>query len=58
MWLADAAKPITPAVRTTPDQRLVCYQATLAPKLIARTGCGPTTSGDKGTTISARSSTR
>jgi len=45
------AKPITPAVRATPDQHLVCYQAKRASKLIAQTGCGPTTPGDKGTTI-------
>jgi hypothetical protein len=44
-------KPITAAVRTTPDQHLVCYQAKLASKAIAQTGCGPTTPGDKGTTI-------
>ncbi len=46
-----AAKPITPAVRTTPDQHLVCYQVKRASKLIAQTGCGPTTAGDKGTPI-------
>jgi hypothetical protein len=45
------AKPITAVVRTTPDQHLVCYQAKRAAKLIAQTGCGPTTPGDTGTAI-------
>jgi hypothetical protein len=46
------AKPITPAVRTTPDQHLVCYQAKLAKKLIPQgMGCGPAVPGDAGTTI-------
>lgn len=45
------AKPITPAVRTTPEQHLVCYQMKPATKTIAQTGCGATTLGDKGTTI-------
>jgi hypothetical protein len=43
--------PITPAPIRHAAAHLVCYQATLAKKLIAQTGCGPTTPGDKGTTI-------
>lgn len=46
-----AAKPISPAVRTTPDQHLVCYQIKVATKSIAQTGCGATNPDDKGTTI-------
>ncbi len=45
------AKPITPAVRTTPDQHLVCYQMKAATKSIAQSGCGPTTPGANGTSI-------
>jgi hypothetical protein len=46
-----APKPITPAGRWSPDERLVCYRARLATKRIAQSGCGPTTPGDKGTKI-------
>ncbi len=44
-------KTITPATRVVPDTHLVCYQAKLATKLIAQTGCGPTDPADKGTKI-------
>lgn len=42
---------MTPATRTTPHQHLVCYQVKRASKMIAQTGRGPTTAGDKGTPI-------
>jgi hypothetical protein len=45
------AKPILPAVRTTPDQHLVCYQMKPASKTIAQTGCGATNPDDRGTAI-------
>jgi hypothetical protein len=44
-------KAITPATRAVPDTHLVCYQAKLATKLIAQTGCGPSDPADKGTKI-------
>jgi hypothetical protein len=44
-------KTITPATRVVPDTHLVCYQAKLATKLIAQTGCGPTDPAAQGTKI-------
>jgi hypothetical protein len=44
-------KPITAAGRWSPDERLVCYQARLATKLIAQAGCGAADPADKGTPI-------
>ncbi len=44
-------KPITAAGRWSPDERLVCYQARLATKLIAQSGCGPADQADKGVPI-------
>jgi hypothetical protein len=34
-------KPIEPAAIRNPDDRLVCYKATLAKKIIPQAGCGP-----------------
>jgi hypothetical protein len=46
-----APKPITAAGRWSPDERLVCYQARLATKLIAQSGCGAANPADEGTPI-------
>jgi hypothetical protein len=46
-----APKAITPAARVVRDTHLVCYQAKLATKLIAQTGCGAADPADKGTKI-------
>jgi hypothetical protein len=46
-----AAKPIAPATRLDTSAHLVCYQAKLAKKTIAQSGCGAATPGDKGTSI-------
>lgn len=45
-----AAKPITPFTRSG-DTQLLCYQARLAKKHIAQSGCGPANPADKGTLI-------
>jgi len=46
--------PITPAVVRNPDSHLVCYQAKLARKDVAQSGCGPASPGDKGAKIVPR----
>jgi hypothetical protein len=46
--------PIVPADIRHPERQFVCYRAKLARKLIAQTGCGPTMTGDSGTSITPR----
>lgn len=46
-----APKPIAPATIRHPDDRLVCYAATIAKKRIEQSGCGPADPADRGTPI-------
>jgi hypothetical protein len=44
-------KPLTSATVRNPDDRLICYRATLAKKLIPQNGCGPLDPDDSGVEI-------
>ncbi len=46
-----ASFPLTPADVRNPGSHLVCYNAKIAKKQIAQSGCGAATPGDKGTAI-------
>jgi hypothetical protein len=45
------AVALTPAAVRHSESHLLCYQAALAKKQIAQSGCGPATPGDKGTAV-------